>query len=96
MGRLIQFELHSFSRYEYTTFVNNHLSFLLLGAGSVDDSLDAGENLVEVATLRVDGSDAHVADTEVSRGNVLVEATSNDNVEPGGWVSCAHGSYFAI
>jgi hypothetical protein len=25
-----------------------------------------------------------VADTEVSRGNVLVEATSNDNVEPGG------------
>lgn len=52
----------------------------LVLARLLDDSLDAGEDLVNVAARRVRDRDAHVADTEVLGRNVLVQAAGNDDV----------------
>ena len=53
-------------------------SLSALGLG--EDGSDSLEDLLNVTAARVDSSDAHVADTEVGRGDVLVEATGNNNV----------------
>lgn len=56
-----------------------------LGAlGLGDDRLDGVEDLLDVAARSVGDGDAHVADTEVGRGNVLVETAGNHNVETAG------------